>query len=108
MLRVGGCRQHRGLLLLESEAWALSLVVVPDEIAATIQIAVPPRRRAEAAIKLAFEVPSIDDLRATVAGLGGQVDPSTTEWDFQGFRRCDGVDPEGNVIQLLEAIARDA
>ena len=83
-------------------------MVGPDAIATTIHIAVPPRRRAEAAIKLAFEVPSIDDLRARVAALGGHVDSTTTEWEFRGFRRCDGLDPEGNVIQLLETIARDA
>ena len=94
--------------VLESETWTLSLVVVPDEVAATIHNSVPPRRRPEAAIKLAFDVPSIDNLRAKVVGLGGQVDPSETQWDFQGFRRCDGVDPEGNVVQLMKAVAGDA
>lgn len=91
--------------VLESDAWTLSLVVAPDEPAAAIEVAVPPRRRGEAPVKLAFDVPSIEGLRAIVTRLGGQVDPSTTEWDFRGVRRCDGVDPEGNVIQFLAPLA---
>jgi predicted enzyme related to lactoylglutathione lyase len=91
--------------ILESDGWTLSLVVVPDEIAATIHLSVPPRRRDGTPIKLAFEVGTIDDLRSVVHQLGGQVDPGATEWDFRGVRHCDGVDPEGNVIQLLQPLA---
>jgi predicted enzyme related to lactoylglutathione lyase len=91
--------------VLESDAWRLSLVVVPSAVAATIQLSVPPRRREQTPIKLAFRVPRIDELRSPVAALGGQVDPSSSEWEFLGFRRCDAIDPEGNVIQLLELLA---
>jgi predicted enzyme related to lactoylglutathione lyase len=91
--------------VLESEAWRLSLVAAPDKVAATIHISVPARRRDANTIKLAFQVPRIDVLRATAAAVGGQIDPPNTEWDFCGFRRCDGIDPEGNVIQLLESLA---
>lgn len=62
--------------------------------------------RNTSAIKLAFEVRRIEDLRSTAAALGGKVDSKATEWNFLGFRRCDGIDPEGNVIQLLEPLAR--
>src|ERR1700683_2308909 len=92
--------------VLESGRWRLSLVVVPDSIAATIPLSVPARRRDTSAIKLAFEVRRIEDLRSTAAALGGQVDSKATEWNFLGFRRCDAIDPEGNVIQLLEPLAR--
>jgi predicted enzyme related to lactoylglutathione lyase len=92
--------------VLESGVWTLSLVVVPDEIAITIHISEPLRRRDDAPIKLALAVPDIEDLRCIAAGLGGEVDPRNTQWDFQGFRRCDGVDPEGNVIQLLEPLGQ--
>jgi ribosomal protein S18 acetylase RimI-like enzyme/predicted enzyme related to lactoylglutathione lyase len=92
--------------VLESHAWTLSLVVVPRDIAATIHISTPPRRRDTVPIKLAFDVADIEDLRAVVAGAGGQIDPVTTAWDFQGLRHCDGVDPEGNVIQLREPLPR--
>jgi predicted enzyme related to lactoylglutathione lyase len=91
--------------VLESEMWRLSLVVVPPSIAATIQLSVPPERRDTTAIKLAFRVPRIADLRSPVAALGGQVDPIGTEWHFLGFKRCDAIDPEGNVIQLLEPVS---
>jgi predicted enzyme related to lactoylglutathione lyase len=93
-----------GYAVLESDMWRLSLVVVPSSIAAAIQLAVPARRRETTAIKLAFRVPRIDDLRSPAAALGGQVDPTSTQWDFLGFRRCDAIDPEGNVIQLLEPL----
>lgn len=44
---------------LESEALTLSLVVVPDHIAATIDITVPPSRRDDVPIKLAFRVKNL-------------------------------------------------
>ena len=91
--------------VLESDMWRLSLVVVPPSVAATFQLSVPPRRREQTPVKLAFRVPRIDDLRSPAAALGGHVDPPSAEWDFLGFRRCDATDPEGNVIQLLERLA---
>ncbi len=90
--------------VLESKLLALSLVAVPDRIAATIHISVPPVRRDDVPIKLAFSVGSIEDVRLTVAEMGGLVDPSTTQWEFRGSTHCDGVDPEGNVIQLFEPV----
>jgi hypothetical protein len=90
-----------GYCILESDSVRLSLVAVPDEIAATISIETPPRRRANVPIKLAFDVPVIDDVRTIAASLGGQIDPQTTEWRLLGMIHCDGIDPEGNVIQLL-------
>lgn len=92
--------------VLESQSLTLSLVVVPKRIGATIDVSVPPVRRERVPIKLAFAVESIEALRPLVAGLGGLVDPTTTQWEFRGARHCDGVDPEGNVIQLLEPITR--
>jgi hypothetical protein len=71
--------------VLESGAWTLSLVVVPDDIAATIHVSEAPRRWDDAPVKLAFDVPDIDDFRSIVAGLGGKVDPMNTQWDFRGL-----------------------
>jgi len=90
--------------VLESASLTLSLVVVPERIAATINVSVPPVRRAQVPVKLAFPVESIDALRPLVAELGGSVDPTTTQREFRGSILCDGIDPEGNVIQLLEPI----
>jgi predicted enzyme related to lactoylglutathione lyase len=98
--------QAEDYCLLDSDRWTLSLVVIPPDVAATIHVSAPPRRRDAAPIKLAFHVANIDGLRPVVAGTGGQIDPGTTAWDFQGFRHCDGVDPEGNVIQLREPLPR--
>ena len=55
-----------------------------------------------APLKLAFQVASIDVAAARLSRLGGQLDDAETRWSFSGFVRCDAVDPEGNVIQLLE------
>jgi len=91
--------------VLESGAWTLSLVVVPDAVAATLQASVPPARREGTPVKLTFGVPSIDDLRPVMARLGGQVDPGETQWEFRGLTHCDCLDPEGNVVQMTEPLA---
>jgi predicted enzyme related to lactoylglutathione lyase len=93
-----------GYCVLESEPLTLSLVRVPEQIAATIAVSVPPARREEVPIKLAFTVDSIDVLRTLFAEFGGVVDPATSQWEFRGGIHCDGVDPEGNVLQLVELV----
>jgi len=91
--------------VLESDAWTLSLVAVPDAIAASIELAVPPRRREAAAVKLAFAVASIDAARTIAASLGGEVDRAETTWEYRGRRRVNASDPEGNVFGLIESSA---
>jgi predicted enzyme related to lactoylglutathione lyase len=63
----------------------------------------PARRRSEVPVKLAFEVGSIEQVLSAISALGGSV--ATDSWEFAGYRRHDAVDPEGNVIQLLERLA---
>jgi hypothetical protein len=65
-------------------------------------VAAPPVRRAEAAYKPVFFVPSIETIRDVAASHGGMVEPADREWNFNGFTVCDGTDPEGNVIQFRE------
>jgi predicted enzyme related to lactoylglutathione lyase len=89
-------------VVLESEAYQLVVHAVPGDIAASIEIATPPIRREDAAVKLVFTVPSLGKARASAARHGGALDPAAREWQFQGQRVCDGHDPEGNVIQLRE------
>jgi predicted enzyme related to lactoylglutathione lyase len=93
--------------VLESESLTLSLVRMPEQIAAAIVVSVPPLRREEVPIKLAFMVESIDVLRTVLAEFGGVVDPTTSQWEFRGGIHCDGVDPEGNVLQLVELVRTD-
>jgi hypothetical protein len=71
-------------------------------IASTIHIADPPVRRAQALVKLVFDVASISAVRRAVLNLRGGIDPTESEWVFQGHRVCDGHDPEGNVVQFQE------
>jgi predicted enzyme related to lactoylglutathione lyase len=87
---------------LESPAFQLVVLRMPRRIASTIQIAVPPVRRANTAVKLVFFVPSIATVRASAPALGGVLNGAGKEWVFNGCKVCDGLDPEGNVIQFRE------
>jgi catechol-2,3-dioxygenase len=90
--------------VLESEDWTLSLVMGRDAPAAEVEAPQRPIRRDWAPIKLGFRVHRIEDLRAVIGRLGGHLGPHTATWEFQHFARLDGVDPEGNVVQLLEPL----
>ena len=68
-----------------------------------IQIATPPERREDASIKLAFAVEDIGSARSGAAELGGAMNPSEREWEFEGVKVRDGCDPEGNVFQIRQA-----
>ena len=92
-------------VVLESPAFQLVVLAIPEAIAATIAIATPPIRRENTPIKLVFFVDSIDAARECAVSLGGALNPSEREWRFEGGRVCDGYDPEGNVLQLREHTA---
>lgn len=89
-------------VVLESDCFELVIVAIPAAIAARIVISSPPERREATAMKLAFPVPDIAAARVAAAAAGGAVDAVAKEWSFQGLRVCDGMDSEGNVIQLRE------
>jgi len=91
-------------VVLESPALQLVIVAIPEHIAATIEVADPPVRRTDTPIKLGFTVASIKDVRAAAAARGGHLDTPEHEWQYQGFRVCDGHDPEGNVVQFRERV----
>ena len=82
----------------------LQLVVlqIPTDIASAIEISVPPTRRSMTAVKLVFFIPNIADIRTSVEAFGGVMNSADKEWSFQGFKVCDCLDPEGNVIQFRE------
>jgi hypothetical protein len=69
---------------------------VPGDITAS------PARRAMAAFKPVFFVPNISNLRVVAEAHGGVMEPADREWSFNGVTVCDGLDPEGNVIQFRE------
>jgi len=81
-----------------SDRWELTLVAVPERVAATLELTDPPRRRSQTPIKLAFAVASLVDARSAAPAVGGVVDDA--EWIFNDAVVCDGQDPEGNVVQF--------
>jgi predicted enzyme related to lactoylglutathione lyase len=91
-------------VVLESPALQLVIVAIPEHIAESIAVADPPVLRTDTPIKLVFQVASIEAVRAAAASRGGELDPPESEWQFQGFRVCDGHDPEGNVVQFRERV----
>jgi predicted enzyme related to lactoylglutathione lyase len=80
----------------------LQLVVhaIPEAIAADLVIMSPPPLRTQAAIKLFFTVPSLEQAAAEAQALGGAL--HGYRWNGPGFVACDGHDCEGNVFQLRE------
>jgi catechol 2,3-dioxygenase-like lactoylglutathione lyase family enzyme len=87
-------------VVLESPVLQLVVLSIPRHIAVNVEITVPPARRERAAVKLVFFVSSLEMVRAAVEAGGGVMNAADTEWRFQGHQVCDGLDPEGNVVQF--------
>lgn len=86
--------------VLENAGTHLVLHAIPAAIAATFEIADPPVAREDTAIKPFFFVDDIAATRAAAKAHGGRFAPAAKEWEARGFRACDGIDPEGNVLQV--------
>jgi catechol 2,3-dioxygenase-like lactoylglutathione lyase family enzyme len=89
--------------ILTSVLWELTLVRIPTEVAATFEVTSPPARRADTPMKLSFEVSSLSACQEAVARTKGRVDPDDAVWRFRGSLHLDVIDPEGNVLQLLQS-----
>ncbi len=98
-------QQDDGFVVLGSAATELVVHAIPPAIAAQIDIAVPPRPREDASVKLIFPVADLAAARAAACAHGGQIEPAEREWEWRGYRICDGVDPEGNVVQIRANVA---
>ena len=61
-----------------------------------------PRVREDSYIKPFFPVNSLSEARERAVALGGQLRPPNEEWEARGFRACEAIDPDGNVIQFRE------
>lgn len=90
-------------VVLESSAFQLVVHAIPRHIAETIEVASPPVLREESPVKLAFPVGSLAEARIEAHAAGGGMKGEASEWEWRGFRACDGHDPEGNVVQFREA-----
>ena len=62
----------------------------------------PTVPREDVYIKPFFPVTSLSEARETAAAWGGQLRPQSEEWQARGFRACEAIDPDGNVIQFRE------
>jgi predicted enzyme related to lactoylglutathione lyase len=87
-------------VVLQSPDIQLLVHAIPPAYAADIVITQPPIPREEQALKFFLSVASVAAARATAGPLGGSVD--TMLWDGPGFRACNAVDPEGNILQIRE------
>ena len=92
-------------VVLSAAAFQLVIVAIPARIAQTITVERPPKLRDQTPIKIMFGVTSINAVRSAARALGGNVLAPEREWEFDGNRVCDGNDPEGNVLQLIERLA---
>jgi predicted enzyme related to lactoylglutathione lyase len=88
------------MVVLASPDLQLIVHAIPPMIAATIEIATPPVRREDTALKFFLTVASLATARTTAAEHGGEV--GHENWRGPGFTVCNAVDPEGNVFQLRE------
>ena len=95
-------------IVLESPGFQLVVHRIIGEGSAAGDNPARPARRASAAFKPVFFVPSILRLRGIAETHGGVMEPADQEWSFDGVRVCDGIDPEGNVIQFRELSASPA
>ena len=77
------------------ELGGVVLHAIPDAIAAMIVIEDPPRPREDTAIKLVFAAPDLAAARAQLIAAGAQMG------EIKAWGACDGVDPEGNVFQIV-------
>ncbi|MBB3228856.1 putative enzyme related to lactoylglutathione lyase [Luteibacter sp. Sphag1AF] len=92
-------------VVLQAASFQLVILRVSAEMAGQIDIEVPPRRRDNTPLKLVFFVESIAASRHAALAHGGAFNGVEKEWTFQGHRVCDGLDPEGNVVQFREHVA---
>ena len=69
-------REESSHVTLQIGAGRLLLHAIPDEIASSMSMAVPPVLRDDAAVKLSFAVSSLPIARSVAAAHGGGVAPS--------------------------------
>ena len=84
------------ITVLRSEIFELVLHAIRGEPV----VKEPPDVREDFYIKPFFVVASLAETRELAAAHGGRLRPADNEWEGRGFRACEAVDPDGNVIQF--------
>ena len=87
-----------GLAILGSDMFELVIHALPAEPA----VSKPLVPREDSYMKPFFPVTNLSEARERAAALGGQLQPEDKEWTARGFRACEALDPDGNVIQFRE------
>lgn len=75
---------------------SLALHSIPSDIAKDIKITTPPQPRVNTPIKLVFEALDLGPARAHLIAHGAVMH------EPRSWGGCDGLDPEGNVFQIVE------
>ena len=94
-LRVIPERRQDGWVELDSGGAALALHVIPTHIAERLEIATPPQAREQTPIKLVFGAADVAAARAHLIAHGAVM------FQPRDWGGCDGLDPEGNVFQIV-------
>jgi hypothetical protein len=89
-----------GVTVLGSDGFELVIHALPGEP----PVGPAPRAREDVYIKPFFPVTSLSEARKKAAALGGRLRPRDEEWGARGFRACEAIDPDGNVIQFREDV----
>lgn len=84
--------------VLESRDFQLIIHAIPEHIASTFEISMPPEPREQQAIKLFFTVPSLSEGERKAQELGGGL--LGPVYDGPGFKARNAFDLEGNVFHL--------
>ncbi len=88
-------RAQPGWEELDAGGVSLALHAVPAEIATRIAIEEPAVPRGETPIKLVFRVANLEAERGRLVAAGVRMG------EVRAWGGCDGIDPEGNVFQLV-------
>jgi predicted enzyme related to lactoylglutathione lyase len=87
---------------LVGEGQEVVVHAISKRYADSIEIASPPEPREESALKPAFVVDDLAQVRLAVKRTGGFLKPLKQAWRFRGMIVLDGWDPEGNVVQFKQ------
>jgi hypothetical protein len=88
-------KSSEGWLEFDAGGVDLALHVIPAHLAEAIEVTALPIAREGTPIKLVFEVPDIEVARIHLINHGATMS-APSPWGY-----CDGVDPEGNVFQIV-------
>jgi len=87
-----------GITVLMSDDFEL----VIHSLATEPRVSGPAQVRHDSYIKPFFYVSSLSEVRNKAPNFGGELRPASEEWTARGFRACEAIDPDGNVIQFRE------